>query len=406
MTQRPTPRDRDAVHAADLIDPERGFLPNPDPLARLPAVLDPWEEVAAELPKLLAQHRARRALAAMPLLDAGVLADGPELRRAMLLLSYFGHAWVWQGPEVSDRLPPSVAVPWHAVARRLGRPPVLSYASYALDNWRRLDPSAPIELGNLGLLQNFLGGVDEEWFILVHVEIEARAATALTSIPRAQAAAAAADPDRLGVELRAMAESLEAMVAVLARMPEGCDPYIYYRRVRPYIHGWKDHPMLRGGVVYEGVAEYGGAGQRFRGETGAQSAIVPALDAALGIAHADDPLRPYLLEMRDYMTPEQRAFLVAVEAGPALRPFLAQVVSGEGLRIRAAAGGEAIELYDRCVTALAAFRGQHLDYADRYIHRQVPSGPDNPTDRGTAGTPFMAYLKKHLDETLAHRLGK
>jgi indoleamine 2,3-dioxygenase len=215
------------------------------------------------------------------------------------------------------------------------------------------------------------------------------------AIPRAQAAAAAGDVDRVTAELRAIAESLEAMVAVLARMPEGCDPYIYYQRVRPYIHGWKDHPMHAHGVVYEGVAEYGGLGQRFRGETGAQSAIVPALDAVLGIEHADDPLRPYLLEMRDYMTPEQRAFLAAVEAGPALRPFL---------RSRSTGAVEAVELYDRCVAALAAFRGQHLDYADRYIHRQAPSGPDNPTDRGTAGTPFMAYLRKHLEETLAHRL--
>jgi indoleamine 2,3-dioxygenase len=296
----------------------------------------------------------------------------------------------------------SVAVPWHSVARRLGRPPILSYASYALDNWRRLEPAGPIALGNIALLQNFLGGIDEEWFILVHVDIEARAAPALDAIPRAQRAVAEGSVERLIVELRAVAESLEAMGKVLGRMPDGCDPYIYYRRVRPYIHGWKDHPLLDRGVVYDGVDEYRGEGQRFRGETGAQSAIVPALDAFLGVGHADDPLRPYLLEMRDYMTPEQRAFLSAVESGPALRELLLARRGGGSLRGQVA---EAVELYDRSVTALAAFRGQHLDYADRYIHRQASTGPGNPTDRGTAGTPFMAYLRKHLDETLAHRIG-
>jgi indoleamine 2,3-dioxygenase len=312
----------------------------------------------------------------------------------MLVLSYFGHGWVWQGPEVSARLPASVAVPWHAVAKRLRRPPILSYASYALDNWRRLDPAGPIALGNIALLQNFLGGIDEEWFILVHVDIEAKAASALDAIPRAQRAVAAGDVARLIVELRAVARSLESMGKVLARMPDGCDPYIYYRRVRPYIHGWKDHPLLDSGVVYEGVDEYRGEGQRFRGETGAQSAIVPALDAFLGVSHADDPLRPYLLEMRDYMTPAQREFLGRVEAGPKLRELL--------IERRPA---EAIELYDRAITALSSFRGQHLDYADRYIHRQASTGPGNPTTRGTGGTPFMAYLRKHLDETLAHRMG-
>jgi indoleamine 2,3-dioxygenase len=98
--------------------------------------------------------------------------------------------------------------------------------------------------------------------------------------------------------------------------------------------------------------------------------------------------------MRDYMTPEQRAFLAAVEAGPDLRGFLTR-----------RRPNDAIELYDRSVTALASFRGQHLDYADRYIHRQASTGPGNPTTRGTGGTPFMAYLRKHLDETLAHRIG-
>ena len=65
---------------------------------------------------------------------------------------------------------------------------------------------------------------------------------------------------------------------------------------------------------------------------------MPALDAFLGVAHADDPLRPYLLEMRDYMTPEQRAFLAAVEAGPSLRELLL-ARQRVGSRLRARPGG-------------------------------------------------------------------
>ena len=60
-------------------------------------------------------------------------------------------------------------------------------------------------------------------------------------------------------------------------------------------YGWKNHPALPDGVVYEGVAELPGP-QRLRGETGAQSTIVPVLDALLGVAHAPDPLREYLDE--------------------------------------------------------------------------------------------------------------
>ena len=67
------------------------------------------------------------------------------------------------------------------------------------------------------------------------------------------------------------------------RMPEKCDPFIYYNRVRPYIFGWKNNPTTPEGVVYEGVEEYENTPQIFRGETGAQSSIVPMLDALLGV---------------------------------------------------------------------------------------------------------------------------
>jgi len=179
------------------------------------------------------------------------------------------------------------------------------------------------------------------------------------------------------------------MLASLRRMPERCDPYIYFSRVRPFIHGWKDHPALPSGVVYEGVAELPGA-QRLRGETGAQSTIVPVLDALLGVAHAPDPLREYLDEMRDYMPPRHRAFLEHVESGggsvrSAVRELRAQ-------------RPELAETYDACLRWLEAFRTLHLDYAARYIHAQAGGGA-NPSDVGTGGTPFMKYLAKHRDET-------
>ncbi len=65
-----------------------------------------------------------------------------------------------------------------------------------------------------------------------------------------------------------------------------------------------------------------GKGMTYRGETGAQSAIVPALDGVLGIEHERDELREYLMEMREYMPPKHVAFIEAVEAGPSVREFV------------------------------------------------------------------------------------
>lgn len=371
----------------------RGFLPAQDPLVALPEPFAPWEAVAQALPKLLATGEIRRHLADLPPLNPELLDGTAQRERAMQILSYLGHAWVWGEPPAATCIPAAIAVPWHALARRLGREPVLSYASYALHNWRRVDPQGPVALGNIVLIQNFLAGQDEEWFILVHVDIEARAAPALRAAVDAQAAVASGDADALLAALQDIAAGIEAMYASLCRMPERCDPYIYFHRVRPYIHGWKNNPATPEGVIYEGVDEYRGAPVKLAGETGAQSAIVPSLDAVLGIAHADDPLRPYLLDMRRYMPPAHRAFIERLESGPDLRGFVRRV------------GGEPAAAYDACVERLAAFRDKHLEYAANYINRQAQVSPANPSAVGTGSTPFMRYLRKHRDETAGHRIG-
>ena len=370
----------------------RGFLPLQDPLQRLPAAFSAWERAAYALPKLLTTTRVRSFLEKLPAFPVSKLKSEAERERAMLLLSYFGHAYVWGEAAAAARLPSNLAAPWHAVAQKLGRPPVLSYASYALHNWRRMDPRGPVALGNIVLIQNFLGGVDEEWFILIHVDIEAKSGAAMAAIGAAQAAANTGDTTALQQALSAMNNALAAMYGTLSRMPEFCDPYIYYNRVRPYIHGWKNNPALPDGLVYEGVKAYGGKPQKFAGETGAQSSIIPALDAVLGVAHEDDPLRPYLLDMRNYMPPAHREFIASVERGADVRGWVSKHRADAGLR----------EAYNACVTWVERFRGKHLEYAASYIFKQAQSSLANPTAVGTGSTPFMPYLKKHRDETSRH----
>lgn len=379
------------------IDTELGFLPRIDPLATLPRAFESWEWLAGMLPKLLVMGRVREEIRNLSPFPITALRNERQCRRALQLLSYLGQAYVWGEPDAADSLPRVLAMPWHAVAAGMERPPILSYASYALDNWFRLDEQGPVRLGNIALIQNFLGGRDEEWFILIHVDIEARAGEAIRALRPAQDAVVAADPKRLRQHLTSIRDALAGMYATLERMTEHCDPYIYYHRVRPYIHGWKNHPALPHGVTYEGVRAYRGKPQLFRGETGAQSTIVPVLDAFLGIAHEDDPLRVYLMEMREYMPAGHRRFLEVIEQGPSVRNYLTRP---------SMALQPLVELYDECVDWVERFRSLHLKYAASYIFKQSYASANNPHAVGTGGTPFMQYLKKHRDETSRHVMGE
>jgi len=364
------------------------FLPDHDPLITLPKAFGAWEYVAQNLPKLLVTDQFRGSIHKLPQFPVDTLQTPQEIDRAMQLLSYLGHAYVWGSRVTPKILPEVLARPWYEVATLLERPPILSYASYALCNWRRLDPKRPIELGNIVLIQNFLGGIDEEWFILIHVEIEARAKNAIEGCQEVIEAVIQQDISKAAASLEKVEYAIDQMCKTLERMPEHCDPYIYYNRVRPYIHGWKNHPKFENGLVYEGV--YNNEPQKFLGETGAQSSIMPMLDALLCIEHKKDEMYKYLQQMRIYMPKEHRVFIEHVEAHAILRDFVKKEM-GKAPELR--------QLYNSCIEKVDHFRDVHLGYAANYIQKQHETSAKNPHNVGTGGTPFMQYLKKHKEET-------
>ncbi|MCK9896352.1 indoleamine 2,3-dioxygenase [Frankia sp. AgB32] len=367
----------------------RGFLPSADPLERLPAGFECWEELAADLPKVVCAGRIHSAIAALPELSPTDLADGPELDRAMLLLSYFGHTYVFGDDEPRSTIPANLARPWYQVAARLGRPPVLSYASHSLVNWRRFDRGLPIELGNIARLENIVGGMDDDWFVLVHVAIESAAGAGVAAAVQAQDAAEHDDLEGLAKHLDALGDVMERMLGTLRRMPEHCDPYIYYNRVRRYIFGWLDNPALPNGVLYEGVKEYADRPQKFRGETGAQSSVIPAFDAVLGLDYSGDVLGKHMVELRAYMPPRHRVFVEALEERFSVRDYVARNADHKIL----------VAAYNRDVQLTGDFRRQHLEYAGTYIRGQVQTSGANPVQVGTGGTPFMKYLSQHVLDT-------
>ena len=374
----------------------QGFLPQKVPSKSYSVQsesCDRIQEIASNLPKLLLTGKVQSAINKLSPKDLSIddlliNQASQDLKLAMSHLSFIAHAYIWGDNKPNESIPSVLADPWVKVANNQGRPPILSYASYCLDNWFLIDPDEAISLENVGLINNFLGGVDEDWFVTIHVCIENAAADAMAAC--AEIAMLETDsPENKSIELlNRIVISMKKVNEIFARMPEKCDPYIYYHRVRPFIFGTKDNPDLKNGLIYKG--EFKNQPQFFRGETGAQSSIIPSLDGALQITHTKDHLRHYLNEMRDYMPPKHREFMEVLEKNSQVK----KIIKGSK---------KLTSLYNDCLEEIRAFRAMHLEYAGTYIFKQAqiknPFGRGGSTITGTGGTPFMAYLKKHRDET-------
>jgi indoleamine 2,3-dioxygenase len=361
----------------DPVFTRRGFLPERDPLRSFPAgsELAVLDEIGRDLPSLLEDPSFRRYAQELHIPEwpekHAREETLPELRLYYVRVGFLASAYINQvsQPKV-DMLPRNIAVPFCRACALLRRPPILSYDGYALYNWKRFDLRRSITLGNIDTVQNFVHLYDEHWFILVHVEIEAIAARILAAIDRAVPGLRERNSEIVTGALREIASAVRDQVAVLQRIPEKMDPALYYRTFRPYIRFFED-------VVYEGVIH---APLNFRGETGAQSSIMPTLVVFMKIPHQKTALTDHLAEMRNFMPAAHRQLIADVEALPSPRDLSDP------------------DAFNDVLDAVATFRETHFGWAQEYINKWV----DDP--RGTGGTPYMLWLQQLIDETRSYKL--
>jgi len=359
----------------------RGFLPEADPLAAFSpnSEFTALDEIGRDLPSLLHDRNFRQYARTLniPLWpnNGARLEDRAALKLYYVRVGFLASAYVNQvGQPPATTLPANLAALLYRACQLLRRPPILSYDGYALYNWKRFRKNGPIALGNIDTIQNFVHLYDEHWFILVHVEIEAIAATILDAVARIELALAKGDESSIDPALWDIAAAIRDQVRVLRRIPEHMDPALYYRTFRPYIRFFEN-------VSYEGVQPGAGTlSMNFRGETGAQSSIMPTLVAFMKIPHKPSMLTDHLANMRTYMPFEHRTLIDRVQAMPAIRGLASK------------------EPFNAILEAIAEFRSTHYGWAQEYIDRWT-------TDpRGTGGTPYMQWLDQLIQETRSFKI--
>ncbi|RWA14488.1 hypothetical protein EKO27_g571 [Xylaria grammica] len=385
------------------ISPTHGFLPDVLPLTRLPdPYYNKWEAIASNLQSLILSKRLRGVIDRLPVFSTIGLEHDAEWRRAYMLLTFFSHGYIWGGDTPCDRVPPSISAPLLNICEHLEIPPVSTYAASVLWNYKPLFIDEDIDdLDNLATLVTFTGSLDESWFYLVSVAIEARGGPIITLMLTAVAAAREGDSATVTRCLNAFAERLDDLGELLRRMHENCDPGFFYRRIRT-------------------------------GPSNAQSSLIQFFDIILGIEHrptgekanhaADseregrgaEPKHNFIRDMRRYMPGPHARFLNDVGRVANIREFV------EGRR----GTDKPLSIaYDACLAMLRAFRDIHIAIVTRYI--VLPSRENKARSRsrspvavrsrqnlatasrnenhkkvkGTGGTALIPFLKQARDET-------
>ncbi|KAI9802661.1 MAG: hypothetical protein M1825_002683 [Sarcosagium campestre] len=419
------------------LSPLNGFLPSELPLQVLPGCYyAKWENIIANLQGLLLSKRLRDMVDELPILSTAFLDSEVEWRRAYSILAFIAHSYIWGGDVPAERLPLPLSIPFLEISEHLEVPPVATYAAVCLWNFKPLFPNEHIDnLENLSTLTTFTGSLDESWFYLVSVAIEARGAPIIPLL--LDATAAARIDDRITVVrcLRGFAERIDELTSLLQRMYENCDPHVFYHRIRPFLAGSKNmaEAGLPNGVIYEdgsGHEQY----RQYSGGSNAQSALLQYFDIMLGIEHrptgerrpsaspaeegtAPPPRHNFIQDMRSYMPGPHRRFLEHVTNVANLRDYVEAHRFDRSLCVA----------YDACLGMLRHFRDKHVQMVSRYIiiksresrssRRSIsPRAAPQPLNlasamskvsptgrskelRGTGGTALIPFLKQARDET-------
>jgi len=261
------------------ISPSLGFLPSSPPLARLPEEYNPWEQVASDLPGLIAQQgQLRKTIESLPTIETTYLTSHPQWRRAYVLLAFMTHGYVWGPGGTVATVPPALSEPFLQVCTHLGMQPVLSYAGLCLWNWEttKSEASPSHDLCNLRTFASFTGTADEAAFYLVPVMVEAKGGHLVASLLNAIEAGTRGDWEDVSAALEHCEGVIRQMSDVLGLLNSNCDPMVFFERLRPFLAGLE--------VKF---ARANGAEMHVKcvGGSAAQSTLFMSIDRLLGVKH-------------------------------------------------------------------------------------------------------------------------
>lgn len=406
----------------------RGFLPQQSPyclaqseMAGLNSLLDSMPVIKKDgTPGLLAKNEFRQAALELPdhsavfqSWAAALTTDiSPEQKtqHAMdLAVAFRDYQYLKMGAlfepvqsgslQASTVLPSNIANPLVFLASIFDQKPWLEYASgYVLMNSVFTDE---ISADKVQLIRQWHGGPDEFYFQTVHSIIEWETPALFKAIDQLIRGVELDDAQMVVSAMEQGIKTSELMLKGLKQMTRLSRPAYYAADVRPQIQGLKGNCgegklFPAQGVCFDSrffVDEQSKMLSEIRGQTGAQSSIIPLLDNILGItdfyAKGDNPLTAMLREFRAYRPKPHTALLARVEQ------------EQQRLSIRQYLKERQPLLLARWTGVVCQFREFHFYLAMAYIVKPGKAQPKAQSRAiGTGGSPTPKYLPQHVNESL------
>ena len=269
---------------------------------------------------------------------------------------------------VRKALPPAVARPLWSLSKHLNRLPSLTYASYVLSNF-----TSPVEprsaATDVRVAQTPTGTHDEDWFVAIHVSVESAGGEIVKAVDIIDRALEIGDDFSLVEALGSVESCMCFVIEVTPKLRERLAPAVFRDEIRPLLYG---HDRIRfSGVEGEPTVTYIGV-------SGAQSGVVRAVDAVLGVRHSEG--------IQASMNP----FLAC--ASQTHQRFFARA-GGIGSRLANSRISErARQAHRRALESLAEFRRAHLAIVADYLETGTSA-------QGTGGTHFNSWLQELIHET-------
>ena len=333
--------------------------------------LDELEQLILDMPNLIKQLRFRKLVTQLAPLDVEKFSIDC-FPRIKLTLGMLAQAFVWCNgeDEKTNYVPESIAIPLAYVAGCLNEPPILNYADYVLRNTQltkpEIDGASPFKS-----MYTFTGMESESGFILTHVLYELKGREALQIGLEAIEAMEHHDIEMTKKKLEALHVVILSLIERFNTVYQTTREEDFREHFRIFLKGWK---KIIPDMIYRGVSIDAGD---LRGETGAQSSLLPFLDSMTGVGqHLIQNDRSYG-QWRPYMPELDRVFLSEIDFfGKKLRDFVCM-------------NPTLIIAYNNTLIGLIAFRKNHLITITQYIEGK---GHYKSHGIGTGGTFYSAYL--------------